>query len=94
MTLNPEQKAAVEHKNSPLLIVAGPGSGKTFVIIQRILHLIKNGTNPSEILCLTFTKKAAGEMLERLENEGVEVLNDQVVEFEILFWDPAVELAL
>jgi DNA helicase II / ATP-dependent DNA helicase PcrA len=72
MALNPEQKVAVEHKNSPLLIVAGPGSGKTFVIIERILHFIKNGVKPSEILCLTFTKKAAGEMLERLENEGVE----------------------
>jgi len=72
MTLNPEQKAAVEYKNSPLLIVAGPGSGKTFVIIERIIHLIKNGIKPSEILCLTFTKKAAANMLERLENEGIE----------------------
>ena len=72
MPLNPEQKVAVEHKNSPLLIVAGPGSGKTFVIIERIMHLIKNGIKPSEILCLTFTKKAADNMLERLENEGIE----------------------
>jgi DNA helicase II / ATP-dependent DNA helicase PcrA len=72
MTLNSEQKIAVEHKNSPLLIVAGPGSGKTFVIIERILHLVKSGIKPSEILCLTFTKKAAGEMADRLEDEGIE----------------------
>ena len=60
MTLNSEQKVAVEHENSPLLIVAGPGSGKTFVIIERILHFIKKGIKPSEILCLTFTKKQQG----------------------------------
>jgi len=65
MTLNSKQKAAVEHKNSPLLIVAGPGSGKTLVIIERILHLVKNGIKPSEILCLTFTKKATEEMSQR-----------------------------
>lgn len=69
---NSSQKLAIEYSNSPLLIVAGPGSGKTRVIIERILHLIKTGIKSSEILCLTFTKKAAEEMSQRLENEGIE----------------------
>ncbi len=62
-----EQQKAITHSGSPLLIVAGPGSGKTFVIIERILHLIKNGIKPSEILCLTFSEKATEEMKQRLE---------------------------
>lgn len=66
--LNQEQLKAVKHADSPLLIVAGPGSGKTRVIIERILDLVNNGIKPSEILCLTFTKKAAEEMSQRLEN--------------------------
>jgi DNA helicase II / ATP-dependent DNA helicase PcrA len=68
---NPSQKQAIEHKDSPLLVVAGPGSGKTRVIIERILHMIKNGVKPSEILCLTFTKKATEEMSQRLENNDI-----------------------
>ena len=71
MELNPSQKQAIEHQNSPLLIVAGPGSGKTRVIIERILHLVNNGVKPSEILCLTFTKKATEEMSQRLENNDI-----------------------
>lgn len=71
MKLNSEQQQAVEHSNSPLLVVAGPGSGKTRVIIDRILHMVKNGIPSSEILCLTFTKKAAEEMSQRLENHDV-----------------------
>ena len=69
--LNSNQKAAATHKNSPLLIVAGPGSGKTRVIVERILHLVNNGIKPSEILCLTFTKKATEEMSQRLENNDI-----------------------
>jgi len=68
MTLNPSQKQAVEHSDSPLLIVAGPGSGKTRVIIERIIHLVNSGIKPEEILCLTFTKKATEEMSQRLNN--------------------------
>ena len=52
--LNIEQQNAVTHSGCPLLIVAGPGSGKTRVIIERILHLIKLGLKPSEILCQIF----------------------------------------
>ncbi|NOJ28369.1 MAG: ATP-dependent helicase, partial [Nitrososphaera sp.] len=65
--LNFEQKQAVTHSGSPLLVIAGPGSGKTRVIIERVMHLLKTGVKPSEILCLTFSEKAAEEMRQRLE---------------------------
>lgn len=71
MKLNPAQKQAIEHLESPLLVVAGPGSGKTRVIIERILHLVNSGVKPSDILCLTFTKKATEEMSQRLENHEI-----------------------
>ena len=66
--LNPEQKKAAEHKSSPLLIVAGAGTGKTTVITRRIAHLVMNeGVQANEILALTFTNKAAEEMEERVD---------------------------
>jgi len=66
MKLNENQKTAVEHLEGPMLVIAGPGSGKTTVIVQRTYNLIsKYGVNPDNILVITFTKAAAKNMKER-----------------------------
>lgn len=65
--LNPAQAAAATHGNGPLLIIAGAGSGKTRTLIYRVAHLIARGVRPERILLLTFTRRAAQEMLSRAE---------------------------
>ena len=69
MKLDRVQMKAVEHTGSPLLVTAGPGSGKTRVMTERVKFLMKSGLEPSEILCLTFSDKAASELRGRLEED-------------------------
>jgi DNA helicase-2/ATP-dependent DNA helicase PcrA len=64
--LNAEQLAAVRHGDEPLLIVAGAGTGKTATLVHRVAHLIERGADPRRILLLTFTRRAAAEMLRRV----------------------------
>ncbi|HEX9679251.1 MAG TPA: UvrD-helicase domain-containing protein, partial [Candidatus Saccharimonadales bacterium] len=63
---NKQQRLAIEHGNGPMLVVAGAGTGKTKVIVERILRLIADGVDGRTILALTFTEKAAQEMLDRV----------------------------
>ena len=70
--LNPAQGDAVAHTDGPLLILAGPGSGKTRVVTRRAAYLACTVTSPSHILAITFTNKAAAEMKERIHTLGVE----------------------
>ena len=67
---NAQQLEAISHVDGPLLIIAGPGTGKTFTLVQRAVHLIQDcGVKPEEILMTTFTEKAAKELVTRITNE-------------------------
>lgn len=64
--MNPEQQAAVDHGDGPLMLLAGAGTGKTRVLVHRVARLVESGASPWSILAVTFTNKAAGEMRHRL----------------------------
>jgi DNA helicase-2/ATP-dependent DNA helicase PcrA len=78
--LNPEQRRAVEHgirDPSPLLIIAGAGTGKTNTLAHRVAHLIMQGSDPHRIMLLTFSRRAAVEMIRRVERIAAHVLPNQ-----------------
>ncbi|MHB0958780.1 MAG: UvrD-helicase domain-containing protein [Pirellulaceae bacterium] len=64
--LHPDQLAAIAHRGKPFLLEAGPGTGKTQTLVGRVSHLLNSGVEPSRILVLTFSNKAAGELSERI----------------------------
>ena len=67
---NDEQKKAIQHIDGPALIIAGPGTGKTFTLVKRVVYLIvEKGVKPENILIATFTEKAAKELITRITNE-------------------------
>ena len=82
--LNPEQRRAVEHgvrendaaPGTPLLVIAGAGSGKTNTLAHRVAHLIVNGADPRKILLMTFSRRAASEMVRRVERIARGVIGD------------------
>lgn len=79
ITPTSEQSAAATSTAGVSLVVAGPGTGKTATLILRIAHLLSRGVNPSEILVLTFSNRAARELVDRLQELGVEGANDMWV---------------
>ena len=89
MKFNESQTSAILHKDGPMLVLAGPGSGKTATLVERTKNLIMNhGISPSNILVITFTKAAANEMKQRLErtrnlivNHGISPSNILVITF-------------
>ena len=92
-TLNPEQRRAVEHGPAgglaapPLLVIAGAGSGKTNTLAHRVAHLIVQGADPRRILLMTFSRRAASEMIKRVERIARKVLGDNAgIMTDALMW--------
>lgn len=83
--LNDQQRRAVEHgiaaadttPGPPLLVIAGAGSGKTNTLAHRVAHLLMNGADPHRILLMTFSRRAASEMIRRVERIGRKVMGDK-----------------
>jgi DNA helicase-2/ATP-dependent DNA helicase PcrA len=75
--LNPQQKSAAEAPLKPLLIIAGAGTGKTQTLTSRLVYLINEGVPSSQIIAITFTNKAAGEMKDRIKKEGISLSDEE-----------------
>ena len=71
--LNAEQTAAVMHGDAPLLVVAGAGTGKTFTLAARVARLVMDGADPQRLLLLTFSRRAADEMIRRVQRIAAKV---------------------
>jgi superfamily I DNA/RNA helicase/RecB family exonuclease len=65
-TLDPSQQAVVDHPGGPLLVLAGPGTGKTTTLVEAVVERVRRGTSPDRVLVLTFSRKAADELRERI----------------------------
>lgn len=70
---NSKQKDAIISVEGPLLVIAGPGSGKTFTLVERIVYLVQKGVSPERIMVATFTEKAAKELITRVSNRLLEI---------------------
>ncbi len=67
MDIDPKKQAIIGHKNGPLLVIAGPGAGKTMAIVERVVKLIgEGGVAPENIMISTFTEKASNELITRI----------------------------
>lgn len=85
---NPSQLQAIQHRDGPLLVIAGPGSGKTKTLVDRIVHLIQSGVQVESIMVSTFTEKAAKELLINPENYFNKIYKKYVAKDSLKFTDP------
>ena len=72
MKLDPKKQQIIDHMDGPLLVIAGPGAGKTTAMVERIVNMLKKGVKPESMMVSTFTEKAARELITRVSDRLVE----------------------